>query len=52
MAFSALAVVAFLVAVAQLERLVHAGGGPGGDCGAAPRAFSKYGLDFDDQVAV
>jgi hypothetical protein len=52
MAFSALAVVAFLVTVAQLERLVHAGGGPGGDCGAAPRAFSKCDLDFDDRVAV
>ena len=47
----ALAAVAGLVAVAQLDRLVHAGGGARGHRGAAHGAIFKYYINFDGGIA-
>jgi hypothetical protein len=45
--WDALAAVAFLVAVAQFERLVLAGAGPGGHGGAAEGAAGESDVDLD-----
>ena len=47
----ALAAVALLVAVAQLQGLVRAGGGAGGHRGAAQGAVLEHDLDLDGRVA-
>jgi hypothetical protein len=47
----ALAAVARLVAVAQLDRLVRAGGRPGRHRGAALRAVLEQDVDFDGRIA-
>ena len=47
----ALAEVALLVAVAQLDRLVRAGAGPGGDRGGADGAVVEQDFDFEGGVA-
>ena len=47
----ALAEIARLVAVAQLDRLVRAGGGAGRNRGAAERAVLQRDVDFDGRIA-
>ena len=47
----ALAEIAVLVAVAQLDRLVGAGGGAGRNCGAADRAVLQHDVDLDRGIA-
>ena len=47
----ALAEVALLVAVAQLDGLVRAGGGAGGHGGAAERAVLEHDVDLDGRIA-
>jgi hypothetical protein len=47
----ALAQVAALVAVAQLQRLVGAGGGPGGHRGTGDGAVVQTDLDLDGRIA-
>ena len=47
----ALAAVAGRVAVAQLDRLMRAGGGAGGHCGAALRAVLQHDIDLDGRIA-
>ena len=47
----ALAEIALLVAVAQLDRLMRAGGGARGHRGAADRAVFQHHIDFDRGIA-
>ena len=47
----ALAEIARLVAVAELDRLVRAGGGARGDRGAADRAVLQHHIDLDRGIA-
>jgi hypothetical protein len=43
--------IAFLVAVAQFDGLVLAGGGAGGHRGAAEGAAGEFHVDFDGRIA-